>query len=67
MFGSKPDILPRPNMLEEGGTIQYLKEGNEINIPNELLAKMTYQESRFGKHTLSPAGARGFAQFMPGT
>ncbi|MBB4040724.1 hypothetical protein GGR34_002381 [Microvirga flocculans] len=36
-------------------------------IPHELLTKLIWQESSFRAHVVSPAGAQGIAQFMPGT
>jgi hypothetical protein len=37
------------------------------NVPMELLAAQLYAESGFNPFAESPAGARGIAQFMPGT
>jgi Transglycosylase SLT domain/D-alanyl-D-alanine carboxypeptidase len=37
------------------------------NVPAELLAAQLYAESGFNPFAESPAGARGIAQFMPGT
>lgn len=36
-------------------------------IPHDLLTKLIWQESSFRTHVISPAGAQGIAQFMPGT
>jgi len=36
-------------------------------IPHGLLTKLIWQESSFRPHVVSPAGAQGIAQFMPGT
>jgi hypothetical protein len=36
-------------------------------IPRDLLTKLIWQESSFRPHVVSPAGAQGVAQFMPGT
>jgi Transglycosylase SLT domain/SPOR domain len=36
-------------------------------IPHDLLTKLIWQESSFRPHVISPAGAQGIAQFMPGT
>lgn len=36
-------------------------------IPRDLLTKLIWQESSFRPHVVSPAGAQGIAQFMPGT
>jgi soluble lytic murein transglycosylase-like protein len=37
------------------------------NVPIELLAAQLYAESNFNPFAVSPAGARGLAQFTPGT
>lgn len=37
------------------------------NVSAALLAAQLYQESHFNEHVVSPAGAQGIAQFMPGT
>jgi len=37
------------------------------NLSASLLAAQLYAESGFDPHAVSPAGARGIAQFMPGT
>ncbi|WP_262027265.1 lytic transglycosylase domain-containing protein [Microvirga sp. Mcv34] len=36
-------------------------------VPHDLLTKLIWQESSFRPHVVSPAGAQGIAQFMPGT
>ncbi|MCG7393474.1 lytic transglycosylase domain-containing protein [Microvirga sp. ACRRW] len=37
------------------------------NIPRDFLTKLIWQESSFRPGAVSPAGAQGVAQFMPGT
>ena len=39
----------------------------EWNVPVELLAAQLYTESNFNPFAVSPTGAQGLAQFMPGT
>lgn len=36
-------------------------------IPSEFFARLIWKESRFDSNAISPAGAQGIAQFMPGT
>jgi soluble lytic murein transglycosylase-like protein len=37
------------------------------DLPVAYLTRLIWRESRFDPHAVSPAGARGVAQFMPGT
>jgi hypothetical protein len=37
------------------------------NLPVVFLTRLIWQESSFRAHAVSPAGAQGIAQFMPGT
>ncbi|GHA38009.1 glycosyl transferase [Devosia pacifica] len=37
------------------------------NLPPAFFARLIWQESRFDPEAISPAGAQGIAQFMPGT
>jgi soluble lytic murein transglycosylase-like protein len=36
-------------------------------VPRDLLTRLIWQESSFRPNVVSPAGAQGIAQFMPGT
>ena len=46
-------------------TLQSAARQNDI--PVSFLTRLIWQESRFDARAVSPAGARGVAQFMPGT
>jgi len=37
------------------------------NLPPSFLTRLIWRESSFRSHAISPAGAQGIAQFMPGT
>lgn len=42
-------------------------EAKAKDIPPEFFARLIWKESRFDYQAVSPAGAEGIAQFMPGT
>jgi transglycosylase-like protein with SLT domain/sporulation related protein len=50
---------PRCRALEEAALVN--------DVPLEFLTRLIWQESRFDNLAISRAGARGIAQFMPGT
>lgn len=43
------------------------QEADRNGIPREFFARLIFKESRFDANAVSPAGAEGIAQFMPGT
>ena len=45
----------------------FVREGLRIDCPYQLLASISFYESAFRPYAVSSAGARGIAQFMPGT
>lgn len=42
-------------------------EAGRTGLPRDFLARLIWKESRFDPDAVSPAGAEGIAQFMPGT
>ncbi|TDR37165.1 lytic transglycosylase domain-containing protein [Aquamicrobium defluvii] len=40
---------------------------DRAGLPRDFLARLIWKESRFDPNAVSPAGAQGIAQFMPGT
>lgn len=61
-----PGRGPKPVTL---GRICYLIEVHAYlnGLPPPFLARLIWKESRFDANAVSPAGAEGIAQFMPGT
>ena len=45
----------------------FRRAAHETELPILLLAAVAWEESRMNPHALSPAGARGMLQLMPGT
>ena len=43
------------------------REANRHGLPRDFFARLIFKESRFDPGAVSPAGAEGIAQFMPGT
>lgn len=43
------------------------REAERNSIPRDFFARLIFKESRFDPGAVSPAGAEGIAQFMPGT
>jgi soluble lytic murein transglycosylase-like protein len=59
--GTVPDFVPAPYERPIARAAQH------YNVSATLLAAQLYQESHFNPFAVSGAGARGIAQFMPGT
>jgi hypothetical protein len=55
----------RPSVDDICRTLAQAAADNEL--PEELFTRLIWQESRFDPAAVSPAGAQGIAQFMPGT
>jgi hypothetical protein len=43
------------------------KEADANGLPRDFFARLIWKESRFDHNAVSPVGAEGIAQFMPGT
>jgi hypothetical protein len=43
------------------------READKHGLPRDFFARLIFKESRFDPGAVSPAGAEGIAQFMPGT
>jgi soluble lytic murein transglycosylase-like protein len=56
-----------PSFVPERYTAPISGAAQRWNVSATLLAAQLYQESKFNPFAVSPAGAQGIAQFMPGT
>ena len=75
---SKPAARPVKRKISRGPKkrIAYKRSGickdldklaRRYKLPPLFFARLIWQESRFNPYAVSPAGAEGIAQFMPGT
>ena len=55
----------RPSVADICSTLAQAAADN--GLPEEFFTRLIWQESRFTPTAVSPAGAQGIAQFMPGT
>ena len=68
---------PGPSFRDESGCStaqspspfedEIVKAARAHDLPVHFFRRLIWQESRFRPHAISPAGAQGIAQFMPGT
>ena len=57
-----------PRLVTVGRVCDLIEaEAKTHGLPREFLARLIWKESRFDPNAVSPAGAEGIAQFMPGT
>lgn len=56
-----------PSFVPSWATGMVTEAAQKYNIPASVIASMLQQESGFNVNAVSPAGAIGIAQFMPGT
>ncbi|UAB77980.1 lytic transglycosylase domain-containing protein [Erythrobacter sp. SCSIO 43205] len=65
------DIVAIPQVHAAGIPAQYAAKINDLSqrygLSPALLEALVWQESRWRERAVSPAGARGLAQLMPGT
>ena len=65
------DIVANPQVHALGIPLQYTAKINDLaqryGLSPALLEAVVWQESRWRETAVSPAGARGLAQLMPGT
>lgn len=68
----RPGWMPRPLCITEGNYVGDVcraisQLATDYRLPEAYFARLIWQESRFDFLAISPAGAQGIAQFMPGT
>lgn len=69
-------LVPAPAALGQGATVETLEQSicrmievgaRRHDLPVHFFTRLIWTESRFRIRAVSPAGAQGVAQFMPGT
>jgi Transglycosylase SLT domain len=64
----KPETKARPSRLSANDICRTLAQAAADNdLPIDFFTRLIWQESRFNPAAVSPKGAMGIAQFMPGT
>jgi soluble lytic murein transglycosylase-like protein len=66
-FGPPPDAGGLPAFVPARFAPAIRRAASRWGVGGAVLAAQLYAESGFDPHARSPAGARGIAQFMPGT
>ena len=65
--GSEPQpVTPRAVTIDRICSL-IAKEADAKGLPRDFFARLIWKESRFDHNAVSPVGAQGIAQFMPGT
>jgi len=70
IFSCAPALAdpPKSRVITTGRICDLIDLHARMNgIPSDFFARLIWKESRFDPDALSPAGAEGIAQFMPGT
>lgn len=63
-----PRLRPAAQTFDAPGLCRLIADAaRRHGLPAEFFARLIWKESRFDIRALSPAGAQGVAQFMPGT
>ena len=65
--GAVADTLEHSSAIPEAYTGYVADLANRFDLSPALIEALVWQESRWRENAVSPAGARGLAQLMPGT
>jgi Transglycosylase SLT domain/SPOR domain len=64
---AKSEAAEKPKPLVDIVCPLMQQEADEMGLPPMLFVRLIWKESRFNPDAVSPKGAQGIAQFMPGT
>jgi Transglycosylase SLT domain/SPOR domain len=66
---AKPAVSPQetPKITIDAICTLIAREADAKGLPKDYFARLIWKESRFDHQAVSPVGAQGIAQFMPGT
>jgi hypothetical protein len=69
MSGAEPQLpkSPEPPVTIDRICTLIANEADANGLPRDFFARLIWKESRFDHNAVSPVGAEGIAQFMPGT
>lgn len=63
----QPPEAPKPEITIDKICTLIAREADANGLPRDFFARLIWKESRFDHMAVSPVGAEGIAQFMPGT
>jgi Transglycosylase SLT domain/SPOR domain len=63
----QPEKAEAPKVTIDRICTLIAKEADANGLPRDFFARLIWKESRFDHNAVSPVGAEGIAQFMPGT
>jgi Transglycosylase SLT domain/SPOR domain len=64
---AEPRAPPAPSVTIDRICTLIASSADKSGLPRDFFARLIWKESRFDHNAVSPVGAEGIAQFMPGT